>query len=102
MTDFQICKNMNPIIVYLTQTETLVMLSIVYIVINHSWKCSYTATLRYFILKILGGGGSSDAPRGKKKFSSLHAREISGPYVYRSPFFIPAGLAALHENIMFE
>ena len=57
MTDFQICKNLNPIIVYLTQTETLVMLNIVYIMINHSWKCNYIATLRYFISKILGGGG---------------------------------------------
>ena len=99
MTDFQLCKNMNPVIVYLTQTETLVMLSIVYIMINHSWKCNYTATLRYFILKILGGG-SSDAPKGKSK--SPHCMPVNVLCHTDLPFLIPAGLTALHENIMFE
>ena len=35
------------------------MLSIVYIMIKHSWKCNYPVILRYFIFKkkILEGGG---------------------------------------------
>ena len=74
VTDFQMCtcKNMNPVIVYLTQTETLVMLSIVYIMINHSRKCNYTATLRYFIFKNFrggGGGGEQWCPQEAKKLS---------------------------------
>ena len=57
MTDFQKCKKMNSIIVTLLDTETLVMLSIVYIMTKHSWKRSYTATLRHFIFKFFWGGG---------------------------------------------
>ena len=49
------------------------------------------STLRYFILKVLGGGREAVMPpRGKKIISPLHACKCSGPYGY--PFFIPAGL----------
>ena len=55
----------------------------------------YTATLRYFVSNIFGPiGGSSNAPRGKK----LSPQPVKVLGHTDLPFFIPAGLTALHEN----
>ena len=55
----------------------------------------YTATLRYFVSKILGPiGGSSNAPRCQK----LSPQPVKVLGHTDLSFFIPAGLTALHEN----
>ena len=78
------------------------MLSIVYIMINnHSLKCIYTATLRHFISKILGGGGGAVMPLEAKKLSP-HYMPVKVLGHTDLPFFIPEGLTALHKNITFE
>ena len=71
--------------------------------INHSWKCNHTATLRYFIkIFFWGWGVGGEAvmpPRGKKNTHCMPVKVLGHTDL---PFFIPVGLTALHENIMFE
>ena len=67
MTDFQICKNMNPITAYLTQTETSVMLSIVYIMINHSLEMQLYSYIEILHFKNFRGGGGAVMPQEAKR-----------------------------------
>ena len=80
------------------------MLGIVYIMIEHSWNCNYTATLspeilhfQNFVVFIWGGGGGGGCPqtphKGPKNFiSSPHACVLGQTDL---PFFIPTELTAL-------
>ena len=72
MTDFQICKNMNPFAKYSLYHDKPFLEMQLY---------SYSEILHFKNF----GGGEAVMPQKAKKFSSLHACKISGPY--RSPFF---------------